>query len=52
MSNERGVISIGRKKNPKVELTDLKELRNRVKQIRKQKKGIYNRFTNQSKKRR
>jgi hypothetical protein len=46
------MILMGRKKNPKVELTDLKELRNRVKEIRKRKNGIYKRFTNQSKKRR
>ena len=46
------MIPIGREKNPKVELTDLEEVRNRVKEIRKRKKGIYKRFTNQSKKRR
>ena len=46
------VILIGRKKNPKVELTDLKELRKRVKEIKKRREKMYKRFTNQSKKRR
>jgi uncharacterized protein YecE (DUF72 family) len=46
------VIPIGQKKNPKVELTDLKELHKRVKEIKKRKKKIYKRFTNQSNKRR
>ena len=46
------VILIGRKKNQKVELTDLEKLRNRVKEIKKRKKGIYKRYTNQSNKRR
>jgi hypothetical protein len=45
------VIPIGRKKNQKIELTDLEELRNRVKEIKKRKKKMYKRFTNQSKKR-
>ena len=49
---QAGVTIIGRKKNQKVELTDLEDLRTRVKEIRKRKKGIYERFTNQSKKRR
>jgi hypothetical protein len=43
---------IGRKKNQKVELTDLEKLRNRVKEIKNRKKGIYKRLTNQSNKRR
>lgn len=42
---------IGRKEKQKVELTDLEELRNRVKEIKKRKKGNYERFTNQSKER-
>jgi hypothetical protein len=46
------VIVIGRKKSQKVELTDLEEVRNRVKEIKKRKKGIYKRVTNQSSKRR
>ena len=31
---------IGRKKNQKVELTDLEEVRNMVKEIKKRKKGL------------
>jgi hypothetical protein len=46
------VIPIGRKKSQKIELTDFKELRNKVKEIKKRKKKMYERFTNQSKKRR
>jgi tRNA(Ser,Leu) C12 N-acetylase TAN1 len=46
------VILIGRKKNPKVELTDLKELRKRVKEIKKRREKMYKRFTIQSNKRR
>jgi hypothetical protein len=50
-SNRREVDSfMGRKKNPKVELTDLEEVRNRVKEIKNRKKEIYRRLTNQSKK--
>ena len=45
------VIVIGRKKN-QIGLTDLEELRNRVKEIKKRKKGNYKRLTNQSNKRR
>ena len=52
LGSREGVIAIGRKKSQKLELTDLEELRNRVKEIRKQKKGIYKRFTKQSNKRR
>ena len=40
---------MGRKKNPEVELTDLKGLRKRVKEIKKRREK---KFTNQSKKRR
>ena len=43
---------IGQKKNQKVELLALEELRNKVKEIKKRKKKMYERFTNQSKKRR
>ena len=43
---------IGRKKNQKIELTDLEELRYRVKEIKKRKKGIYKRVTNQLNKKR
>jgi hypothetical protein len=50
-SEREEVILIGRK-NQKVELTDLEKLRNRVKEIKKRKKGIYKRYTNQSNKRR
>ena len=50
-SEREEVILIGRK-NQKVELTDLEKLRNRVKEIKKRKKGIYKRLTNQSNKRR
>jgi len=42
---------IGRKKNQKVELTDLEGLRKRVKEIKKRKKKIYKKFKNQSKRR-
>ncbi len=43
---------IGRKKNQKVELPQLEELRHRVKEIKKRKEKMYKRFTNQSNKRR
>jgi hypothetical protein len=43
---------MGREKNPNVELTDLKELHRRVKEIKKRREKMYKRFTNQSKKRR
>ena len=46
------MIVIGRKKSQKVELTDLEEVRNRVKEIKKRKKGIYKRVTNQLNKKR
>jgi len=50
--SKRGeVIFIGRKKK-EIELTDLKGLRKRVKEIKKRKKGFYKRITNQTKKRR
>ena len=51
-SERKEVILIGREKNQKVELTDLEKLRNRVKEMKKRKKGIYKRYTNQSNKRR
>ena len=35
------VIPIGQKKNQEVELTDLEEVRKRVKRIKKRKKGFY-----------
>lgn len=41
---------IGRKKNKKIEITDLEGLRKRVKEIKKRKKKMYNRFKNQSNK--
>ena len=40
---------IGRKKNQKIELTDLEKLRKRVKEIKKRREKMYKRFTNQSK---
>jgi len=43
---------IGQKKNQKVELPELKELRHRVKEIKKRREKMYERFSNQSKKRR
>lgn len=52
LGSREEVILIGRKKNQKVELTDLEEVHSKVKEIKKRKKGIYKRFTNQSKKRR
>jgi len=51
-SERKEVILIGGKKNQKVELTDLEDVRNRVKEIKKRKKGIYKRLRNQSNKRR
>jgi hypothetical protein len=52
MAKREGVIPIGRKKNPKIELTDLEELRKRVKEIKMRREQMYKRFTNQSNKRR
>jgi len=49
VSREEGIV-IGWKKNQKAELIDLEELRHRVKEIKKRKKGNYKRLTNQSKK--
>jgi len=46
------VMIIGRKEKQKVELKDLEELRNRIKEIKKRKEKIYKRFKNQSKERR
>jgi hypothetical protein len=46
------VVVIGWKKYQKAELTDLEELRNRIREIKKRKKGNYKRLTNQSNKRR
>jgi hypothetical protein len=43
---------IGRKKGQKIELLDLEELRSRVKEIKNRKKKMYNRFKDQSKKKR
>ncbi len=45
------MIVIGRKKN-QIELTDLDELRNKVKEIKKRKEKMYKRVKNQSNKRR
>jgi hypothetical protein len=50
--SREGVMVIGLKKNKKVELPELEELRHRVKEIKKRKGKMYKRFTNQSKKRR
>jgi predicted peroxiredoxin len=52
LRSREGVMVIRRKKNPKVELTDLKELRKRVKEIKKRKEKMYKRFKNHSDKRR
>ena len=52
LTSREEVIPIGRKKSQKVELTDLKGLRKRVKEIKKRREKMYERFSNQSKKRR
>ena len=45
------VIPIGRKKNQKIELTNLRELRKRIKEIKKRREKMYKRILNQSKER-
>ena len=52
LKSREGVMVIGQKKNQKVELPELEELRHRVKEIKKRKEKMYKRFTKQSKKRR
>ena len=52
MKPREEVIPIARKKSQKVELTDLKKLRKRVKEIKKRREKMYQRFANLSKKRR